>query len=86
MSKKRLLISLAFVLLHVLLGFAQQLTVTVDSVGKLAGQLTDSIRFKISELKVCGPLNSNDLKVLQQIANRVKPKNPKDVLLTELLS
>ena len=53
---------------------AQQLTVKVDSVGKLASKLTDDIRFSMSELKVCGPLNGNDLRLLQTIAGRMKPK------------
>lgn len=47
-------------------------TITVDSVGKLATQLPESTRFTISELKICGPLNGQDLKLLQQIVTRTK--------------
>ena len=44
---------------------AQSLTVNVDSVGKLAGKLPDDIRYSMSELKICGPLNGSDLRIVQ---------------------
>ena len=53
---------------------AQEMTVRVDTVGQLASKLTDDIRFTMSELKVCGPLNGNDFRILQTIAGRAKPK------------
>ena len=43
---------------------AQQLTVTVESEGQLGDQLPDSIRYSMTDLKVCGPLNGSDLKVI----------------------
>ena len=46
--------------------------VTVDSVGLLSKQIQNDEKFKISELKVSGPLNSADVKLLQQIVNRSK--------------
>ena len=57
---------------------AQELTVTVDTVGQLASKLTEDIRFTMSELKVCGPLNGNDFRILQSIAGRTKPRRASD--------
>ena len=72
---KRFLLSILLVTCQLSYCAAQQLTVKVDSVGQLAGKLTDDIRFSMSELKVCGPLNTSDLRLLQTIAGRgVKPK------------
>ena len=55
-----------------LMALAQSLNVSVDKAGTLAEQLPDSIRFKIAELKVTGPLNGADLKLLSQIVTRTK--------------
>ena len=63
---------------------AQQMTITTDSVGQLGQQLPDSIRYTMQELKICGPLNGNDLKVIQLITSRLKPKKPTDQVLTML--
>ena len=46
--------------------------VTVDAVGQLSQQISNDEKFKISELKVSGPLNAADIKLLQQIVNRTK--------------
>ena len=51
--------------------------VTVDAVGQLEKQITNDEKFKISELKVSGPLNSADVKLLQQIVNRSKANEKK---------
>ena len=61
-------------------------TITVDSVGKLAILLPDSTRFTIAELKISGPLNGQDLKLLQQIVTRTKTnkKNPAECLVTSV--
>ena len=80
---KRLLIGLLFVICHLSFSLAQQLTVNVDSVGQLAAQLPDSIRYTMEELKVCGPLNGADLKIVQQIANRNKAKKAGEVTKEE---
>ena len=65
---------------------AKAAEVKVDSVGKLATQLPDSIRFTIAELKISGPLNGQDLKLLQQIVTRTKTnkKNPAECLVTSV--
>jgi hypothetical protein len=64
--------------------FGQQLTVTVDSVGLLGQQLPDSIRYTMSSLKICGPLNGSDLRIIQLITNRLKAKKSNETVLTEL--
>ncbi|MEE3446312.1 MAG: leucine-rich repeat domain-containing protein, partial [Prevotella sp.] len=51
--------------------------VTVDSVGQLAKQIDNEEKFKISSLSVSGPLNSADVKLLQQIVNRAKASEKK---------
>ena len=51
--------------------------VTVDAVGQLSKQIQNDEKFKISELKVSGPLNSADVKLLQQIVNRTKANEKK---------
>ena len=48
---KRFLISILLVVCQLSYCAAQQLTVKVDSVGKLASKLTDDIRFSMSELR-----------------------------------
>ena len=75
------------ILLMVLLpmgAMAQQMTITTDSVGQLAQQLPDSIRYTMQELKICGPINGNDLKVIQLITSRLKPKKPTDQVLSAI--
>ena len=49
---------------------AQQMNVSVDSVGTLALQLPDTVRYKVSDLKITGRLNGVDLKLLSQIVAR----------------
>ena len=66
---KRLIILLAML---PMLFVAKGETITVDSVGKLATVLPDSVRFTIADLSVSGPLNGADLKLLQQIVTRTK--------------
>ena len=84
MNMKRTLISLTLVIAQITVGLAQQMTVTVDSVGQLSKQLPDSIRYTISELKICGPLNGSDLKIIQLMTSRLKAKKPTDAVLTSL--
>ena len=55
-----------------LMAMAQSKNVSVDSVGTLARQLPEDVRFKVAELKVTGPLDGSDLKLLQQIVTRNK--------------
>ena len=43
-----------------MMAMAQSRNVSVETAGMLAAQLPDSIRFKIAELKVTGPLNGAD--------------------------
>ena len=63
---------------------AQQLTVTVESEGQLGAQLPDSIRYSMTDLKICGPLNVNDLKIIQALTSRVKAKKSSEQVLTSL--
>ena len=70
-----------------LLAMAQKsLEVSVDSVGKLSTKIEEAQRFKIAELKISGPLNGADIKLLQQIVNRTKTnkKNPGECLVTSI--
>ena len=68
---KRLIISLIMAL--PMLAMAQsQTNVTVEAAGQLSEKIPQGDRFKIVELKVSGPLNGADLKLLQQIVNRTK--------------
>ena len=80
---KRLIILLAML---PMLFTAKAADITVDSVGKLATQLPDSIRYTMAELKINGPLNGQDLKLLQQIFTRTKTnkKNPAECLVTSV--
>ena len=56
-----------------LLASAQEsLNVTVDAPGQLEKQIEKDKRMMIGELKVSGPLNNADVKLLQQIVNRTK--------------
>ena len=56
---------------------AQSKNVTVDAVGQLSTQIGNDEKFKISELKISGPLNSADIKLFQQIVNRTKASEKK---------
>ena len=80
---KKTIFALAMMLLSLTAG-AQQMIVTVDSVGQLARQLPDSIRYTMSELKICGPLNGSDIKIIQLIVNRLKAKKASEHVLTAL--
>jgi hypothetical protein len=80
---KRLITMLLAVLS--LLASAQTKNVTVDSVGQLSKQIENSEKFMISELKISGPLNGADVKLLQQIVNRTKANEKKgECLVTSL--
>ena len=68
-----------------LLVSAQSKNVTVDAVGQLSKQIESSEKFKISELKISGPLNSSDIKFLQQIVCRTKASEKKgEVVVTSV--
>ena len=56
---------------------AQSKNVTVEAVGQLSQQISNDEKFKISELKVSGPLNSADIKLFQQIVCRTKASDKK---------
>ena len=81
---KRLIIALSLTVCQLATVFGQQMTVTVDSIGQLGQQLPDSVRYTMSNLKICGPLNGSDLRVIQLITNRLKAKKNNEVVLTEL--
>ena len=81
MKKRILTLLLLFV---PLISLAQELTVNVDSVGQLASQLPDSIRYSMSELKISGPLSGNDLKILQLITRNPRVKKASDQALKVL--
>ena len=68
---KRLFI-IALAALPLLASAQTSKNVTVEAVGQLSKQIQNDEKFKISELKVSGPLNSADVKLLQQIVNRSK--------------
>lgn len=58
-----------------LLAMAQGRTsVKLDEAGQLASKILEDDRFKITELKVSGPMNGADIKLMQQIVNRTKAK------------
>ena len=73
-ARRWMMIALSFILcsLSFSVAHAQSMNISVDSVGKLEKQLPDDIRFKVAELKVSGPLNGADLKLLSQIVTRTK--------------
>ena len=81
---KKLITIIAFLL--PMLAQAQQMNVSVDSVGMLGKELPDSVRFKVAELKITGPLNGADLKLLSQIVTRtrVNKKVPGECLVTSV--
>ena len=64
--------------------YEEQFTVRTDTVGQLATFLPDSIRYTMSELKVCGPLNGNDLRILKLITQHTIAKNENERVLTTL--
>ena len=66
------LLTFVLALLPMIAMAQEQLNVTVDSVGQLETKIEESVRTKISELKVSGPLNGKDIKLLQEIVNRTK--------------
>ncbi len=69
-----------------LLAMAQNKTsVTTDAAGQLASKIAEGDRFKIAELKVSGPLNGADIKLLQQIVNRTKAKEKNGECLVKSL-
>ncbi|MEE1316795.1 MAG: leucine-rich repeat domain-containing protein, partial [Prevotella sp.] len=59
------LLTFVLALLPMIAMAQEQLNVTVDSVGQLETKIEESVRTKISELKVSGPLNGKDIKLLQ---------------------
>ena len=63
---------------------AQQMTVTVESEGELGNQLPDSIRYTMTDLKICGPINASDIKVIQLITSRLKAKKSNEQVLTSI--
>ena len=68
-----------------MLAMAQNsLDVKLDSAGQLATKIADDQRFKISDFKISGPLNGDDLKLLQQIVTRTKAKNPDECLVNSV--
>ena len=81
---KKIFVTLLIIILQLSAGLAQELTVTVDSVGRLAQQLPDSIRYSMTELKISGPLNGNDLKIIQLITRNARTRKPTDQVLTVL--
>ena len=61
---------------------AQELIVTVDSVGQLGTRLPDSLRFSMSELKITGPLGGSDIKILLNMLKNPRKKKANDKVLT----
>ena len=58
-----------------MLAMAQGVTdVKLEAAGELSKHIGDSVKFKITELKISGPMNGTDIKLLQQIVNRTKAK------------
>ncbi|MCR5435077.1 MAG: leucine-rich repeat domain-containing protein, partial [Bacteroidaceae bacterium] len=82
-SKFRLL--LAVVAMMPLMAFAQHsLSVTNDSAGHLSKSIPDSIKYHVSQLKVAGPLNGNDIKLIQEMILRSKTKEKSEEPFREL--
>ena len=69
------LITILFVAIPLLAMAQGKTSITVDAAGQLASKIAEGDRFKISELKVSGPLNGADIKLLQQMVNRTKAKD-----------
>ena len=58
-----------------LLAMAQtQTSVTLEAAGQLSEKIAEADRFKIAELKISGPMNGADIKLMQEIVNRTKAK------------
>ena len=74
-------LALSFIIFHLSFSAsAQSLTVINEAPGLLNKQLTDSVCFTLEELNIGGPLNSADLKLIQQIADRSKAKKGERLL------
>lgn len=59
--------------------------VTVANAGELKNQISDEEKFRVSVLSVSGPLNGNDIKLLQEMVNRSKASEKKgEYLVTKL--
>ena len=52
----------------------QSLSVTNDSAGHLTKFIPDSIKYQVTQLQVAGPLNGNDIKLIQEMILRAKTK------------
>ena len=48
----------------------QSLSVTNDSAGHLTKFIPDSIKYQVTQLQVAGPLNGNDIKLIQEMKRR----------------
>ena len=59
--------------------------ITVQNAGELSNQITENEKLSIVSLTVSGPLNGNDVKLLQQIVNRSKASEKKGEYLTTSL-
>ena len=70
----RRLISILLVAMPLLAMAQGQTQVTVEAAGQLSQKIAEGDRFKITELKISGPLNGADIKLIQQIVNRSKAK------------
>ena len=81
---KKLLLSLSFFILPLCAALAQELVVTVDSIGQFGTRLPDSLRFSMSELKITGPMGGADLKILQNMLKNPRQKKGVDKVLTVL--
>lgn len=58
-----------------LMAMAQtQTSVTLEAAGQLSEKIAEADRFKIAELKISGPMNGADIKLMQEIVNRTKAK------------
>ena len=83
---KKLLLSLLLLISY--LSFspvrAQELVVTVDSIGQFGTRLPDSLRFSMTELKITGPMGGADLKILQNMLKNPRQKKSTDKVLAVL--
>ena len=59
--------------------------VTLKAAGDLGNQITENEKLSIVSLTISGPMNGNDMKLLQQIVNRSKAKEKKGEFLTSSL-
>ncbi len=82
---KKTLITLLVLIMHVAAwAQSEQLTITTDSAGQLARLLPDTLRYTMAELKVVGPINGNDLRILKMIAAHLANKKSNERILTTL--